>query len=117
MGTPAAIIQKTENGYRGIYCNYDGYPSHVGKILKEHYTDPNKVSELLDLGELSSLGERVNPIGPHSWKDSEDGTTVAYHRDRQERLKKAHESDNLQELIRDLGADYNYLFDKSWKQC
>lgn len=116
MGTPAAIIEKTENGYRGISCNYDGYPAHTGKILKTHYKDPLKVKSLIDLGEISSLGERVNPIGTHSYKDSEEGTTVAYHRDRGESYFPPYEYPTLKEVKHKIGASYTYLFDKTWKQ-
>ena len=89
MSTPAAIIEKTESGYRGIYCNFDGYPEGVGKILKKYYLDPVKVSALIDLGDISSLGKRVDPIGEHSWKNPENDTTVAYHRDREDKLNSA----------------------------
>ena len=84
MGTRSAIIEKTDTGYRGIYCHWDGYLENNGKILNEHYQDAAKVSSLIDLGDISSLGERVNPLGKHSFDDREDGTTSAYMRDRGE---------------------------------
>jgi hypothetical protein len=38
MSTRSFIcIEDDEQGYRGIYCHYDGYPEHVGKILVEYY--------------------------------------------------------------------------------
>jgi len=116
MSTSAAIIEKTETGYRGIYCNFDGYPAGVGKILKEHYQDPVKVSELIDLGEISSLGKRVDPIAEHSWKNPEQGTTVAYHRDRGEKLILAKGCETYKEVVHAIGANYSYLFEDSiWK--
>ena len=86
MSTRSAIIEKTETGYRGIYCHNDGYLSYNGRILFDHYQDAAKVSALIDLGDISSLGERVAPIGEHSFDYSkrEEGTTVAYSRDRGE---------------------------------
>ena len=30
-------VEDTEQGLRGIYCHYDGYPEHVGKILVEFH--------------------------------------------------------------------------------
>lgn len=41
---------------KSIYCHHDGYPEGVGKLLKEYYNDPVKIEELLNLGDISSLG-------------------------------------------------------------
>ena len=30
-------IEDVEQGYRGIYCHYDGYPGHVGEVLVKHH--------------------------------------------------------------------------------
>lgn len=84
MSTRSAIIMKQGDIYVGIYCHYDGYPEGVGKVLLEHYSDPEKVARLIALGSISSLGERVEPLGEHSFDAPEEGTTVAYHRDRGE---------------------------------
>ena len=38
MSTRSFIcVEDTEQGLRGIYCHYDGYPEHVGKILVEFH--------------------------------------------------------------------------------
>lgn len=38
MSTRSFIcIEDVEQGYRGIYCHYDGYPEHVGSILVKHH--------------------------------------------------------------------------------
>ena len=42
---------------RSIYCHFDGYIAGVGKTLLNHYTDPEKVNDLMRLGDLSSLGK------------------------------------------------------------
>lgn len=115
MSTSAAIIEKTEMGYRGIYCNFDGYHSEVGEILKEHYQYPAKITALIDLGDISLLGERINPIGKHSWKYPEAGTTVAYHRDREEEIILPRIGITYEEVAYAIGADYNYIFeDGKW---
>ncbi len=83
MATRSFIITTNPKGdCSGIYCHWDGYPSWVGRILSEHYTTPGRVRQLIRLGDLSSLGERVTPIGPHDFERSEKGTTVAQWRDR-----------------------------------
>jgi len=63
----------------------DGYVSHNGKILLENY-DRAKTLALVELGDISSLGEEIEPTGPHSFESPESGVTVAYHRDRAEKL-------------------------------
>lgn len=50
MSTRAAIGYYTIAGageIKTIYCHYDGYPRHVGKILKEHYSTDKAVDELV----------------------------------------------------------------------
>lgn len=114
MATRSTIIAKTDVGYSAIYCHSDGYPEWVGRILNEHYLDPNKVMELIALGDLSSLGERVHPIGTHSFREPESGTTVAYGRDRGEKNTAAKSSSSLQTLINKFkrsDAEHAYVFD------
>jgi len=87
MSTRCAIIRRREDGrYEGVYCHSDGYPAWTGAILQVHYTDPDKVAELLALGNLSILGPRVSPDPdrPHGfgWDERQKGVTVAYGRDR-----------------------------------
>lgn len=84
MSTRSAIIIKVGNMFKGIYCHFDGYESGVGATLLQHYADPAKVSALISLGDISSLGTRVTPIGAHSFDKPEKDTTVAYYRDRGE---------------------------------
>ena len=60
MGTRSTIALEYADGTVGqVYCHWDGYLSHNGKILLANYTDPFKVRELLDGGDMSSLSERV----------------------------------------------------------
>lgn len=117
MSTRAAIIRKTEDGqYEGIYSHWDGYLDGVGATLLEHYQDPGKVKRLLALGDISSLGERVEPVGAHTYDDPEEGTTVAYARDRCEKgnlaAKKGRTADEVAAKIGHNG--YVYVFDGDW---
>ena len=72
MATRSTIAIEYADGTVGqIYAHWDGYLEHNGKILFEHYQDPFKVRDLIDLGDVSSLGanlgekhdfdERYNP--------------------------------------------------------
>lgn len=87
MSTRSAIVEKTDTGeFRGIYCHGNGYLSHNGRILLEHYTNPQKVSELISLGDIASLGNRVSPNEheAHSYDNPVKDITVAFLRDRYE---------------------------------
>lgn len=80
-----AIEYPFPSGYRAIYCHYDGYPTGVGKVLFGSYNRDN-IEKLLDLGSLSSLGDKLEPYEgeAHSFDNPAPNTTVAYHRDRGE---------------------------------
>jgi hypothetical protein len=56
MATRSTIALEYADGtVEQVYCHWDGYLSHNGKILQEHYSDPFKLRDLIDLGGLSSL--------------------------------------------------------------
>ena len=76
MATRSVIATLDENGIKAIYCHNDGYLSNNGKILDQHYTDEDKVNELLAGGDISSLKDTI-----------ED--TIFYMRDRGEIYKEA----------------------------
>ncbi|RJQ26710.1 hypothetical protein C4577_02880 [Candidatus Parcubacteria bacterium] len=113
MSTHSAIVEKLPDGkYRGIYCHFDGYLEGVGKTLSVHYLDPKKVSELIDLGALSSLKERVSPLGEHSYEKPEKGTTVAFYRDRVEEGYVVNTGDSLEQVLENIGCyEHVYLFE------
>lgn len=46
---------KPINRVKYIYCNFDGYPSGVGKELKNNYSSEEKLDRLLNLGSCSSI--------------------------------------------------------------
>lgn len=108
-----------ENQYRMIYCHSDGYLTHNGAILVDHYNTPEAVDELLDLGDLSVLAERPNPdmSKPHSFDYNcrQEGVVVAYGRDRGETNVEARICDMRK--LNDCGIDYVYIFTKEneWK--
>jgi hypothetical protein len=60
MGTRSTIALEYADGSVGqVYCHWDGYLSNNGEILRLHYTDPFKVRDLLDGGDMSSLEAAV----------------------------------------------------------
>jgi hypothetical protein len=60
MGTRSTIALEFADGtVEQVYCHWDGYLDHNGAILKEHYSNPFKLRELIDLGDLSSLRPNI----------------------------------------------------------
>jgi hypothetical protein len=61
MSTNSTISIKSGNKVKTIYCHWDGYLANNGEILLKHYKTAKKVNELISLGNISSLKERVTP--------------------------------------------------------
>lgn len=85
MSTRAAVIVKLANGkYQGIYNHSDGYGllPHLQTIAPTQA----QAEQLVALGSCSMIYgcTRIAPIGKHNFNEMEDGTVIAYHRDRQE---------------------------------
>lgn len=60
MSTRSLIGKDYGNEIKAIYCHFDGYPQHNGAILKECYSDDGKIDELIRLGDISSLGPKID---------------------------------------------------------
>jgi hypothetical protein len=70
MATRSTIALEYADGTIGqVYCHWDGYLENNGKILFEHYVDPFKLRDLIDLGDVSSLGDVVGEAHPFSRLD------------------------------------------------
>lgn len=60
MATRSTIALEYADGTIGqVYCHYDGYLDHNGRILFESYQDPFKLGELIDLGDVSVLHANI----------------------------------------------------------
>lgn len=68
-----------------IYCHWDGYPSHNGKLLLENYNTPEKVDALINMGSISILDKSMEAPEGHTFDTPVDGYTIFYHRDRGEK--------------------------------
>ena len=83
MGTRSTIALEFADGtVEQVYCHWDGYLEHNGKILQEYYSDPFKLRDLIDLGDMSSLGERIGT--QHAFDKASEGECTFYLRDRKE---------------------------------
>ena len=101
MATRSRIAIENQDGtVTSIYCHWDGYTEHNGKILFENY-HLTKTEQLIALGDISSLGETI-----------ED--TVAYARDRGEDFNQT-TFDNVPTLFEagfNSGVEYVYCLTK-----
>jgi hypothetical protein len=67
MGTRSTIALEFADGtVEQVYCHWDGYLEHNGKILAEHYSDPFVLRDLIDQGGISSLGKSIGKKHPFS---------------------------------------------------
>lgn len=117
MSTQATLITAKHPAgqpdyHLATYLHHDGYPSHAGRILHDHYQDPAWVDELISLGDLSSLYEKLEPTKPgHSYATPEPGVCVAYGRDRGETGVDAIQCPAL-DVAADVHGNYHaYYFD------
>jgi len=67
MATRSTISLEFADGTIGqVYCHWDGYLAHNGKILFENYSNPFVLRDLIDLGSLSSLRPQIGTKHPFS---------------------------------------------------
>ena len=76
MATRSTISLEFADGtIQSVYCHWDGYLDNNGAILQKHYMDPFKVSELINLGSMSSLAPEIGTKhsfeNPHPYKSAE----------------------------------------------
>lgn len=116
MSTRSAILMKTETGYAGIYCHFDGYEEGAGATLYKHYQDSAKIAKLIALGDVSCLDAEVETNMPHSYERPHKGVTVAYMRDRGETNCEPKSGKTIKEVEDQIGHNgYVYVWNgKVW---
>ena len=117
MATRSNIgIVNLDKSITGIYCHWDGYPEYVGKMLLNHYTDVDWIHMLMDLGDLSSLSEKLYSTDFHTFDEPEEGVCISYGRDRGDTGSDSRTFEDLGEYEHfGSGVDYQYLFeDGKW---
>ena len=122
MGTRSRIGVMHGDIVKSIYCHWDGYLEHNGRILQEYY-DSSKANHLVALGDLSSLRPSIGEKHAFSQfeldeqeretfiKETEDMCTF-YGRDRGEEnvsWQVAHAFSQFLEQVEASGADYYYI--------
>jgi len=128
MGTRSRIGVMHGDVCKSVYCHWDGYLEHNGKILQEHY-DSSKANHLVALGDMSSLGQTIgeqHPFSPHASAEDkaaydaaqDAGWCTFYARDRGEtgtEFKVAHSFDEFLTQVDNCGGEYYYVMQNgSW---
>jgi hypothetical protein len=121
MATRSTIALEYADGtVHQVYCHWDGYLEHNGKMLLEHYSNPFILRDLIDLGGLSSLRATIGTKHAFSQFDlpKEDVEAFVnltrdmctfYARDRGERLVINKFKDYEHYLIRGQWEEYDYI--------
>ena len=109
MATRSTIALEFADGtVQQVYCHWDGYLAHNGKILAGHYINPFKLRELIDLGDMSSLGERIGT--QHAFDKAPEGECTFYKRDRNESGCEAKKFKDLKDYYENVqGEEYDYI--------
>lgn len=113
MGTRSYIgMERDDGSVAYIYCHWDGYPSHNGAVLMEHYSSAERMERLVALGDISSLRPKIEPDGPHGFTDSQDDVVIAYHRERGEEWDGVKPTDavSIGAIPQSHGAEYVYIW-------
>ena len=133
MGTRSRIgYELPDHSVVSVYCHWDGYVEHNGKILVEHYQNREDVIELIDGGSMSQLrtrgewnskalrdenGEWISDAAGYLMYENDRDPQPLYHTERGEEISIEHTS--FDEFVSgNLGGEgYAYLFDLNgnWK--
>lgn len=91
MATHAAIgyIREDNNTVDYIYVHSDGNLAHTGVTLLHNYNTKERVKALIELGNISVLHDYLYPSEneEHDFDHRAENVTVAYHRDRGDKLR------------------------------
>lgn len=64
MATRSTIaLEFADGSVSQVYCHWDGYLTGVGRELVEDYSDPFELRELIDGGDMSTIGDPYTDRG------------------------------------------------------
>jgi hypothetical protein len=112
MATRSAIGVMHGDKCKAVYCHWDGYLDHNGRILLEHY-DSAKANNLVALGDISSLGSEIGEKHDFDVRFTKgaigENWTKFYGRDRGEEGVDFKVFHNDKELFAGIDAQYFYV--------
>ncbi|KYM58532.1 hypothetical protein A2U09_07700 [Fusobacterium necrophorum subsp. funduliforme] len=80
MSTKCLILKFERGKFQGITCQYDGYLENVGMKLLNGFNSNKKLNELIELGNISSLGNGIEDTVSYG----EDGYVFSHIREIEE---------------------------------
>ena len=95
-----------DDSITGIFCYWDGYPEHAGRILIDNYLTEQQVDQLLALGDLSSIAPTLAECESYSSR-GEKGVEAKSYKD----LQAFHEAG------KSVWAEYYYVFNYDFWAC
>ena len=105
MSTRSMIaIQDADGVCYTVYCHFDGYVSHMGKMLTTYFNDDESVAELINNGELRSIdvsAEDENVIVCEHFEEDFEKRNIEYYDTEVDMLNAFQNSDR----------EYLYLWD------
>lgn len=127
MATRSTIaVQHNDGTVSQVYCHWDGYLSHNGKLLIENYNTLESAECLIQFGSISSLGKSIGVKHPFSlvdtkmsmdeWEEKYGNMTTFYGRDRGETDTEPKVFTDFEDYKeRFIGEEYDYIFkDGQW---
>lgn len=67
MSTRSRVGIKEKDGtVRSVYIHWDGYVAGVGRALYEYYRNADKIEQLINLGDMSSIGREIKECEPYT---------------------------------------------------
>ena len=114
MATRSRIgIELQDGSILSAYHHWDGYPTWLGRILETHYNTKEKVSSLIDGGDMSSC-----------WSDDIWGEKLPegefapeYYSARGENCPPRLDADLCEYLLPDNSEEYSYIFTSAGWVC
>ena len=121
MGTRSRIAVMHGSVCKSVYCHWDGYLDHNGRILQEYY-DSTKANNLVALGDLSSqrpeigvehaFGYHGTDIDAETYEKLYGDMCTFYGRDRGETgcdYQVSHTFEEFLEQVDSCGAEFYYV--------
>ena len=117
MGTRSRIGVFHGDNVKSVYCHWDGYLDHNGRILLNHY-DSAKANQLVALGDLSSLHANIGEKHDFDDREASNNQCTFYGRDRGETGTEWVTHGDFQSFLEhcdNCGAEYYYIMkDGTW---
>ena len=119
MATRSTIaVEHADGTVSQVYCHWDGYLDHNGRMLVTHYNSLERAEALVALGSISSLAASIDCPNGHNFVQPVEGYTVFYGRDRGEDETEPNKFSNFEMYKYELEEqEYNYIFrNGEWKE-